>query len=841
MKKSILIITLLLLALTTGIALAQAPEGQELPAYTDVITAEAISQDGGVDVHQVGDRWYLEIPQAMFGRELLWYAEAAEVPASLKFPSGGNAIGSKVVRFERRGNTVYVADLSGELAKRAEEPFPTEDQPPSEPSSEEPLPAEDQPTSDEKVDPTGHAVAEASLPALMLALPVVTEGPDGSVVVDVTGVFAADIPGLSAMPMISLSGAAAPQPAPDRSYLDSVRAFPTNTEVRSFLTFDDGASGAAFSIVVRHSLTLLPDVPMQARYFDPRVGYYTNEYTGFDAAGSTVVSRQLIDRYRLEKKDPTAEISDPVKPIVFYIGRNVPDKWRPYLKQAVEDWQVAFEAAGFSNAIIAQDAPSAVEDPDWDPADTRYSVIRWIAQDVANAMGPHLSDPRSGEILSAHILIWPGVLELAEQWYFSQASGIDPRARSLPLPDALMGEILRYIVGHEVGHSLGLRHNHRASQVFTIEQLRDPAFTDQYGTAPSIMSYGRFNYIAQPEDGVTSIIPRIGPYDIFAIEWGYKPIPDAVTPADEFSTLDAWAARQLDDPYLVFGGEDVASVFDPNVLTENLGSDRLEATRLGLLNLERAMGYLVAATTQEGGDFTKLNTMYNAILDTRGRWLDSVVKLIGGVEENRTLAGRAARQFTPVPRDQKEAALAFVLANLQTPAAAAFLPPEVTGNVSPVAATAALSDQQKKLVEKLLDPLIYLPLYEQVILDPEGGYPLVDYLGDIQAGLFAELTDGTPQVEPLRRELQRHYLATLTQRLIALNGDASVSQGTPFDNFGTGRGTDLRGATRFNLIELAATVKAAIPNTTDAATQAHLADLLAQIEGILDGSIYAGQ
>lgn len=820
-----LIITLLLLALTTGIALAQAPEGQELPAYNDVITAEAISQDGGVDVHQVGDRWYLEIPQALFGRELLWYAEAAEVPASLKFSSGGNALGSKVVRFERRGNTVYVADLSGELAKRVEEP----------------LPGEDQPTSDEKVDPTGHAVAEAALPALMLALPVATAGADGSVVVDVSTVFAADIPGLSAMSMISLSGAAAPLPAPDRSYLDSVRAFPANTEVRSFLTFDDGASGAAFSIVVRHSLTLLPEVPMQARYFDPRVGYYTNEYTGFDAANSTVVSRQLIVRYRLEKQDPTAEISDPVEPIVFYIGRNVPDKWRPYLKQAVEDWQVAFEAAGFSNAIIARDAPSAAEDPDWDPADTRYSVIRWIAQDVANAMGPHLSDPRSGEILSAHILIWPGVLELAQQWYFTQAAGIDPRARSLPLPDELMGEILRYVVGHEVGHSLGLRHNHRASQVFTIEQLRDPAFTDQYGTAPSIMSYGRFNYIAQPEDGVTSIIPRIGPYDIFAIEWGYKPIPDAATPADEFPTLDAWAARQLDDPFLVFGGEDIASLFDPNVLTENLGSDRLEATRLGLLNLERALGYLVAATTQKGGDFTKLNTMYNAILDTRGRWLDSVVKLIGGVEENRTLAGRATRQFTPVPRDQKEAALAFVLENLQTPAAAAFLPPEVTSNVSPVAATATLSDQQKKLVERLLDPFIYLPLHEQVILDPGGGYPLVDYLGDIQAGLFAELTDGAPQVEPLRRELQRHYLATLAQRLIALKGDASVSQGTPFDNFGTGRGTDLRGAVRFNLTRLAATVEAAIPNATDAATQAHLADLRAQIEGVLDGSIYVGQ
>ena len=614
-------------------------ETKPAPVYQDVITAEARSQDGGVDVHQVGDRWYLEIPQALFGRDLLWYAEAAEVPATLKFPNG-NAIGSKMVKLERRGNTVYVADLSGQLAKRAEAPKPFKDQP----------------TSDQKVAPTAHAVAEASLPALMLALPVATEGPGGSVVVDVTNVFAADIPGLRAKSLISTSGAAAPSPAPDRSYVASVRTFPNNVEVRSFLTFDDGESGTAFSIVVRHSLTLLPALPMKARHFDLRVGYYTNDYTGFDGASSTVVPRQLIARYRLEKKDPTAEISDPVQPIVFYIGRNVPEKWRPYFKQAVEDWQVAFEAAGFRNAIIARDAPGAAEDPDWDAADTRYSVIRWIAQPIANAMGPHLTDPRTGEILSAHILVWPGVMELAEKWYFTQAAGIDPRARTLPLPDELMGRILRYIVSHEVGHSLGLRHNHRASQVFTIEQLRDPAFTDKYGTSPSIMSYGRFNYIAQPEDGVTSIIPRIGPYDIFAIDWGYRPIPDATTAADEFPTLHAWAARQREEPHLAYGGEDIASVVDPNVLTENLGSDRIEATRLGLRNLQRALGYLVTATTKAGGDFTKLNTMYSPILDQRGRWLDSVVKLIGGVEENRTLAGCDTRQFTPVARAERSRA-----------------------------------------------------------------------------------------------------------------------------------------------------------------------------------------
>jgi hypothetical protein len=453
-------------------------------------------------------------------------------------------------------------------------------------------------------------------------------------------------------------------------------------------------------------------------------------------------------------------------------------------------------------------------------------------------MGPHLSDPRSGEILSAHILVWAGVMDLAEQWYYSEAAGTDPNARSLPLPDELMGELLRYVVGHEVGHSLGLRHNHRASQVFTVEQLRDPAFTDEYGTSPSIMSYGRFNYLAQPEDGVTNIIPQIGPYDRFAIEWGYKPIPDAATSADEFPTLDAWAARQLEDPFLVFGGEDYPSAVDPRVQIENLGSDRIEATRLGLLNLERALGYLTAATTQEGRDFTKLNTMYNAILERRGRYLTSVGKLIGGVEEDRTLAGRGPRQFTPVSRERQEAALAYVLENFQTAAASVFLPPDVTGNVGAFGSTAPLVEQQKKLLQELLDLPHYLLLNEQAILDPEGAYPVVEFLGDLQAGLFAELTEGTPTVDALRRDLQRHYLATLAQRLIAFNSIDVNPKATPLDVFLTGRGTDMVGAVRFNLLQLADTVEAALPNAADATTQAHLTDLLAQIQRILDGSIY---
>ena len=321
--------------------------------------------------------------------------------------------------------------------------------------------------------------------------------------------------------------------APDRSYVRGVRAFARNVEVSSFLTFR-AAEPSAVSVVVRHSLTRLPDRPMMPRHFDPRVGFFStafDDYTGADAAG--IVKRELVNRYRLEKKDPAAAVSEPVQPIVYYIGRGVPARWRPYFHQAVEDWQGAFEKAGFAKAIVAKDAPTEAEDPTWDPSDTRYSVIRWLEQPVVNAMGPHTGDPRTGEILSAHVLIWSEVLSLAESWYVAQTAATNESARKVPLPDEVMGRLLRYVVGHEVGHSLGLRHNHRASQVFTVAQLRDPAFAEKYGPTPSIMSYGRFNYVAQPGDGVTSIVPRIGPYDEFAIHWGYAPIPDAKTPQAE--------------------------------------------------------------------------------------------------------------------------------------------------------------------------------------------------------------------------------------------------------------------------------------------------------------------
>jgi hypothetical protein len=614
-------------------------------------------------------------------------------------------------------------------------------------------------------------------------------------------------------------------------------------------------------------MLLLPENPMVGRYSDPRVGYFDVSFDDYGTPEHRAVTRGYILRYRLEKQDPDAPVSEPVKPIVFYISGEVPDKWRAWIKRGIEAWQQPFEQAGFRNAIVARDAPTKAEDPDWDPEDVRYSVIRWTPSPRENAMGPAVVDPRSGEVISSHALFWHDVLRLAETWYFTQLSPLDPRARSLPLPDDLMGELLSYIVTHEVGHALGLRHNFKAAAAVSVEQLRGPEWTKRWGTSASLMSYARFNYVAQPGDDA-GLIPKFGPYDYFAIEWGYKPLGKNLTSDSELPLLDAMAARQIAEPALRFGGEDKVAQLDPTITTNVVGSDLVAAAELGLRNVDRVVPLLIDATTPLGRDYSRLAEMYYALVKQRQQMLQAVVKIIGGVEEMRYHGGRGGIPFRSVdPIEQRRAARFLLERAFITPAA--LLEPQVVGRIAPSSADDALQGSNIRLLQQLLTPGVFSRMAE-ASAGRRGGqsYYGLDMLEDFNDSLFRELAADAPVIDMYRRQLQRNYVLVMLltngavpdpeadSRGITAETDAMPVQPgwdaqaaferraeqraafyahSPLADAGmqyraaVGVPSEMRGAIYWALDDLVKRIEAALPRVKDPETWAHLRDLRAEI------------